>query len=202
MILYFYKKKCHHFWNLLLNSWKNCKGRTKTFQYVALEKVKRVWNSLNDGDYCLSCITSFGPTCPAVLGFYCQYKKVTQSNGHVRVSRQNLQFYQIKVKIHSLPLEFTAVSQTEREQQSPVYTYPNGIQVPVPARLWRHGCYSLPAWLKESTGGNTMFTDTTTDNSNSSEDIYRNVKMPKLLFSKMRFNEIRDKMKNLKRPGR
>ncbi|XP_040896449.1 regulator of G-protein signaling 21 [Toxotes jaculatrix] len=47
-----------------------------------------------------------------------------------------------------------------------------------------------------------LFTDTTTEHCNTSGDNNRDVKMPKLLFSKIRFYEIRDLMQNMKRPRR
>ncbi|XP_035509680.1 regulator of G-protein signaling 21 [Morone saxatilis] len=47
-----------------------------------------------------------------------------------------------------------------------------------------------------------LFTDTAKDYCNSLEDKTRDVKMPKLLFSKIRFYEIKDLMQNVKRPRR
>lgn len=111
-----------------------------------------------------------------------------------------LLFTMLCLYTNPIPREFysceSVTTVTESKQQP-------GIQIPVPAGPQRQRRYTFPARLKVCVGGKLLFTDTTT-----TTILYlltehsQGCNMPKLLFSKIRFNEIRDLIQNVKRPRR
>lgn len=70
------------------------------------------------------------------------------------------------------------------------------------SKPWASQELHLSCRIKSEGGENSTVYRHRTDYDNSLEDITRNVKMPKLLFSRIRFYEIKDLMQNVKRPRR
>lgn len=121
------------------------------------------------------------------------------------ISKATWSVYQIQASCLRVPRglrkiwsywNFTAMSQRHQQlnlQQPTCTSRPTASQV---LHLFQ---------IRASAGGNirTLFVDSATlDCWSSTEDKYRDVKMPKLLFSKVRFSELKDLMQNVKRPKR
>lgn len=105
-----------------------------------------------------------------------------------------------------LPLDFTDVSQRQKRRQvwkEVVFACIKGIWIPVPAGPQRHEGHTFLTKLKTSSGKETIqFGNIALNHLLIPKDKFRDVKMSKLLFSKIHFYDIKDLFPNIKQPRR